>query len=52
MHLQGATLVALHGATEAYLVQLFEDSNECAVNMKCETKIPKTSRESKTLGVE
>ena len=36
-----ATVMALQEATEAYLVQLLEDSNLCAIHAKWVTILPK-----------
>ena len=36
-----AMMMALQEATEAYLVQLLEDSNLCAIHAKCITIQPK-----------
>jgi histone H3/H4 len=32
--MQSTAILALHEALEAYLVHLFEDSNECAIHAK------------------
>lgn len=41
---QRHTVVALHEACEAYLVQLFEDTNSCAIHAKRVTILPKDMR--------
>lgn len=38
---QSAAMMALHEASEAYLVRLFEDSNLCAIHAKRVTIMPK-----------
>jgi histone H3 len=39
--MQSTAVLALQEALEAYLVCLFEDSNECAIHAKCVTIMPK-----------
>ena len=39
--MQSMALLALQEASEAYLVHLFEDSNECAIHAKHVTIMPK-----------
>ncbi len=39
--MQSMAVLALQEASEAYLVRLFEDSNECAIDAKCVTIMPK-----------
>ncbi len=41
LQMQSTALLALQEASEAYLVCLFEDSNECAIHAKRVTIIPK-----------
>ncbi len=41
LRMQSTALPALQEASEAYLVCLFEDSNECAIHAKCVTIMPK-----------
>jgi histone H3 len=41
LQMQSTALLALQEASEAYLVHLFEDSNECAIHAKCVTIMPK-----------
>jgi histone H3 len=41
LRLQSTALLALQEASEAYLVHLFEDSNECAIHAKHVTITPK-----------
>ncbi len=42
--MQSTALLALHEASETYLVHLFEDSNECAIHAMHETIMPKDIR--------
>ncbi len=39
--MQITALLAVQEASEAYLVHLFEDSNDCAILAKCGTLMPK-----------
>ncbi len=39
--MQSTAILALQEASEAYLVHLFEDSNECAIHAKDVTIMPK-----------
>jgi histone H3/H4 len=39
--MQSTAVLALQEALEAYLVHLFEDSNECAIHAKGVTIMPK-----------
>jgi histone H3 len=39
--MQSTALLALQEASEAYLVRLFEDSNDCAIHAKHVTIMPK-----------
>jgi histone H3 len=41
LQMQSTTLLALQEALQAYLVRLFEDSNDCAIHAKRVTIIPK-----------
>ncbi len=41
LQMQSTALLALHEASEAYLVRLFEDTNECALHGKRVTIMPK-----------
>jgi histone H3 len=41
LQMQSTAILALHEAVEAYLVRLFEDTNECAMHAKCVTIMPK-----------
>ncbi len=41
LRMQSIALLALQEASEAYLVRLFEDSNDCAIHAKRVTIIPK-----------
>ncbi len=41
LQMQSTALLALHEASEAYLVHLFEDTNECALHGKRVTIMPK-----------
>jgi histone H3 len=41
LRMQSTALLALQEALEAYLVCLFEDTNECALHGKCVTIMPK-----------
>ena len=41
LRLTPATVMALQEATEAYLMQLLEDLNLCALHAKCITILPK-----------
>jgi histone H3 len=41
LQMQSTALLALQEASEAYLVRLFEDSNECAIHAKCVMIMPK-----------
>ena len=41
IHFRSAAITALQGASEAYLVRLFEDSNLCATHTKGVTIMPK-----------
>ena len=40
-HFQSTALEALQEASEAYLIGLFEDSNQCAIHTKRVTVMPK-----------
>jgi histone H3 len=42
--MQSTALLALQEASEAYLVRLFEDTNECAMHAKRVTIMPKDMR--------
>ncbi len=42
--MQSTAVLALQEALEAYLVCLFEDSNECAIHAKRVTIMPKDSQ--------
>ncbi|VDD90054.1 unnamed protein product [Enterobius vermicularis] len=41
LHFQSAAIAALQEASEAYLVELFEDTNLCAIHAKRVTIMPK-----------
>ncbi len=41
LRMQSTALLALQEASEAYLVRLFEDSNDCAIHAKRVTIMPK-----------
>ena len=41
LRMQSTALLAPQEALEAYLVCLFEDSNDCAIHAKCVTIMPK-----------
>ena len=41
LHIQASAVLAIHEATEAYLVHLMEDTNLCAIHAKCDTILPK-----------
>ena len=41
LQMQSTAILALQEASEAYLVHLFEDSNECAIHAKGDTIMPK-----------
>jgi histone H3 len=41
LQMQSTALLPLQEALEAYLVCLFEDTNECALHGKCVTILPK-----------
>jgi histone H3 len=41
LRMQSTALLALQEASEAYLVRLFEDSNDCAIHAKHVTIMPK-----------
>ncbi len=41
LRMQSTALLALQEASEAYLVHLFIDSNDCAIRAKCVTIMPK-----------
>ena len=41
LRFQSSAVVALHEASEAYLVGLFEDTNRCAIHVKRVTIMPK-----------
>ncbi len=42
--MQSTALLALQEASEAYLVRLFEDTNECAMHAERVTIMPKDMR--------
>jgi histone H3 len=44
LRMQSTALLALQEASEAYLVRLFEDSNDCAIHAKHVTIMPKDIR--------
>jgi histone H3 len=44
LRMQSTAVLALQEASEAYLVCLFEDTNECAMHGKCVTIMPKDMR--------
>jgi histone H3 len=44
LRMQSMALLALQEASEAYLVRLFEDSNDCAIHAKRVTIMPKDIR--------
>jgi histone H3 len=44
LRMQSTALLALQEASEAYLVHLFEDSNDCAIHAKRVTIMPKDIR--------
>ncbi len=44
LRMQSMALLALQEASEAYLVHLFEDSNDCAIHAKHVTIMPKDIR--------
>ena len=44
LRFQSTALLALHEASEAYLVSLFEDTNSCAIHAKRVTIMPKDMR--------
>ncbi len=44
LRMQSTALLALQEALEAYLVRLFEDSNDCAIHAKRVTIMPKDIR--------
>lgn len=41
LRVQGSSIQALQEATEAYLIQLFEDTLLCCIHRKCVTIHPK-----------
>ena len=41
MHFQVHTILTLQEAAEAYLVELLEDADLCAIHVKCITIMPK-----------
>ena len=44
LRMQSTALLALQEASEAYLIKLFEDTNECAMHGKCVTITSKDMR--------
>ena len=40
-HIQAGAVLVLHEATEAYIIQLLEDTNLCAIHAKCITIPPR-----------
>ena len=50
LRFQSAAVMALQEASEAYLVQLFEDANLCAIHAKRVTIMPKDMQLSKRIG--
>ncbi len=44
LRMQSTARLALQEASEAYLVCLFEDSNDCAIHAKCVTIMPKDTQ--------
>ena len=50
--IQVGVVLALHEATEAYLIQLFEDTNLCTIHAKCRTIMPKDMKLAKRIGGE
>ena len=40
-HIQAGAVLALHEATEAYIIQLLEDTNVCMIYTKCITILPR-----------
>ena len=40
-HIQARAVLVLHEATEAYIMQLLEDTNLCVVHAKCITILPR-----------
>ncbi len=44
LQIQSTALLALREASKAYLVHLFEDSNDCAIHAKYVTIMPKDIR--------
>ena len=43
-HIQAGVVLALHEATEAYLLQLLADTNLCTIHAKCVTILPRDMR--------
>ena len=41
MHFQVQAVLTLQEAAEAYLLRLLEDTNVCAIHMKCVTIMPR-----------
>jgi histone H3/H4 len=50
--MQSTALLALQEASEAYLVYLFEDSNDCAIHAKHVTIMPKDIQLAQRIQVE
>ncbi len=44
IHFQSTAILALHEASEAYMICLFEDTNKCALHAKHVTIMPKDMR--------
>ena len=42
--IQAGALLALHEATEVYIIRLFEDTNLCTIHAKCVTILPQDIR--------
>jgi histone H3 len=49
LRFQGAAMMALHEAAEAYLVSFFQDTNLCAIHAKRVTIMPKDMQLAKRL---
>ena len=50
LRFQTAAVMALQEASEAYLVQLFEDANMCAIHAKRVTIMPKDMQLARRIG--
>jgi histone H3 len=49
LQVQSTAVLALQEASEAYLVHLFEDSNECAIHAKDLTITPKDIQQAQRI---